>query len=76
MIVLGQIIWPLVQLLVRDILGSSKKLANLLTKNLRPVTSLEVEGKSLMAKQDQKDKFKKGLKGNIYVIDLPEDQSY
>ena len=55
MAVLGQILQSPVQLSVRDILGSSKELANLLTKNLQPVTSSEIEEKSLMARQDQQE---------------------
>ena len=60
----------LVQLPIEDILGLLKKLANLLTKNLKPIEALEVEGKSLMAKKAEYDEFEEKIKKD------PEDQSH
>ena len=74
--VLGQILRSPVQLPVGDILGSSKELANLLTKNLRPVGASEAEGKSLMAKKIGNEESKRKIIKGTYEVERSEDQSH
>ena len=76
MAVLGQILQSPVQLPVRDILGSSKELANLLTKNLQPVTSSEIEEKSLMARQDQQEDLENKRKKKTFENEAMYNQSH
>ena len=76
MAVLGQILQSPVQLSVRDILGSSKELANLLTKNLQPVTSSEIEEKSLMARQDQQEDLENKRKKKTFENEAMYNQSH
>ena len=73
---LGQILQSPVQLPVRDIVGSSKELANLLTKNLQPVTSSEIEEKSLMARQDQQEDLENKRKKKPFENEAMYNQSH